>query len=139
MRHERHGEAEMESRGIAHQRVARRQIGMDGKRRLNIGEGRDDDPPDALDGIERQIAVMALDQAAHHLGLAGGPEGGAGFLALFDRDQRIDNLAALDQELMHVFVDAVDLDPQIGQRGRVLARRFGWWLGHFQGPGIWAD
>ena len=81
MRDERHREAEMKARGIAHQRVAGRQVGMHGERRLHIREGRDDDAPDALDGIERQNAFVALDQPAHHLGLARGAERRAGILA----------------------------------------------------------
>ncbi len=124
MRHERHRETEMEARGIAHQRVAGGKVGMHGKRRLHIGEGRNDDAPDALGGVERQVAVMALDQAAHHVGLARRAEGGAGFLGLFDRDQAVDDLAALDQELVHRLVDAIDLAPQIGERLVLLARRF---------------
>ena len=116
MRHEGHRETEMKPRGIAHQCVARGQIGMHGKWRLHIGEGRDDDAPDALDGVERQVAVMALDQPPHHVGLAGGPERGSGFLALFDRDQPVDDLAALDQQVVHFPVDAIDLDPQFGKR-----------------------
>ena len=116
MRHERHRKAEMETRGIAHQRIAGGKIGMDGERRLHIGEGRNDDPPNALGGIERQVAVMALDQPAHHLGFARWPKSGAGFFGLLDRDQVVDDLAALDQELVHLFVDAVDFLPQIGER-----------------------
>ena len=102
MRHERHREAEMETRGIAHQRVAGGEIGMHGERRLHIGEGRNDDPPDALGGIERQVAVMALDQPPHHVGLARRAKGGAGFFGLLHRDQTVDDLAALDQELVHL-------------------------------------
>ena len=116
MRHERHGEAEMEARGIAHQRIAGGQVGMHGERRLHVGEGRDDDAPDALDGVERQVAVMALDQPPHHVGLARRAEGGAGLLGLLHRDQTVDDLAALDQELVHRFVDAIDVAPQIGER-----------------------
>ena len=77
VRHERHREAEMEARGVAHRGVAGRQVGMHRERRLHIGEGRDDDAPDALDGVERQDAVVALDQPAHHVGLARRAEGGA--------------------------------------------------------------
>ena len=60
---------------------------------------------------------MALDQAAHHLGLARRTEGGAGFLRLLHRDQAVDDVAALHQEAVHGLVDAVDLAPQIGERG----------------------
>ena len=79
-------------------RVARRQVGMHRERRLDIGEGGDDDAPDALDGIERQDAFVPLDQPPHHLGLARRAEGGAAvFCAALDRDQPVDDLAALDQ------------------------------------------
>ena len=116
MGHERHREAEMEARGVAHVRVAGGQVGVDRERRLHKGEGRDDDAPDALGGIERQDAFVAIDQAAHHVGLARGAEGGAGFLRLLDRDQPVDDLAALHQEAVHGLVDAVDVAPQIGER-----------------------
>ena len=119
MGHERHREAEMKAGGIAHLRRARREVGMDAERRLHIGEGRDDDAPDALHGIERQDALMAIDQAAHHVGLARGPEGGALLLRLLDLDQAVDDLAALDQQTMHGLVDAVDLAAQIRQRRSV--------------------
>ena len=60
MRHVGHGEAEMKPRRIPHRGFADRNIGMHRERRLHIGEGRDDDAPDALDGVERQDAAMAL-------------------------------------------------------------------------------
>ena len=118
VRHERHREAEMEARAVAHRCVARRQVGMHGERRLHIGEGRDDDAPDALGGVERQDAVMALHQPAHHVGLARRAERRAGFLRLLDRDQAVDDLAALHQQPVHGLVDAVDLLAQIAQRRR---------------------
>ena len=124
MRHERHREAEMEARGIAHRGFARSQIGMHGIGRLHMREGRDDDAPDALDGVERQDAAMALDQLAHHRGFARRAEGGAGFLRALDRDQVLDDLAALDQERVHRRVDAVDLGPQSGKRWDVLVGLF---------------
>ena len=124
MRHERHGETEMKPRGIAHQRVAGGEVGVHGERRLHVGEGGDDDPPDALGGVERQAAVMALDETPHHVGLARRAERGAGFLGLLDRDQSFDDLAALDQERVHRLVDPIDLATQLGKRGFVLARRF---------------
>ncbi len=124
MRLERHGETEMKSRGIAHQRIAGRQVGMHGKRRLHIGESRNDDPPDALDGIERQVAVMAADQPAHHVGLARGAKGRAYFLGLFHRDQAVDDLTALHQQLVHRGIDAIDVAPYVGERQVLLARRF---------------
>ena len=100
---------------------------MHGKRRLHIGEGRNDHPPNAFGGIERQVAVMALDQTAHHVGFARGPKCGAGFFGFLDRDQMVDDFAALDQEFVHLFVDAVDLLPQIGERW--VGRAWGLWHG----------
>ena len=116
MRHKRHREAEMEARGIAHQRVARRQVGMHRKRRLHVSEGRNNDAPDGLGGFQRQGAAMPLDQPPHHVGLARRAEGRAGLLGLLDRDQGVDDLAALEQKRMHGLIDAVDLAPQIGKR-----------------------
>ena len=77
------------------------------------------------------------DEAAHHVGLARRAESGAGFLALFDRDQAIDDFAALDQKPMHLLVDTVDLAPQIGERLVLMARRFrhgSRWLNPAIGP-----
>jgi hypothetical protein len=39
--------------------VARREIGMHGERCLHLGEGRNDDSPDALGGVERQNAFAS--------------------------------------------------------------------------------
>ncbi len=117
--HERHREAEMKARRVAHVRIARRQVGMDRERRLHVREGRDDDAPDAFRRVERQQPAMALDQAAHHLGLARRTERGAGLLGALDRDQALDDLAALHEQAVHRLVDAVDLAPQVGERGRV--------------------
>ena len=44
---------------------------------------------------------------------------------LLDRDQAVDDLAALHQEAVHRLVDAVDLVAQIGERGRVGSGLFG--------------
>ncbi len=118
MRHERHREAEMEARGIPHRGFAERQIGMQRERRLHVGEGRDDDAPDAFDGIERQDAAMTLRQPAHHVGLARRPECGADFLGLLDRDQAIDDVAALHQQVVNLLVDGVDFFAQLLQGGR---------------------
>ena len=38
------------------------------------------------------------------------------FLRVLHRDERVDDLAALEQELVHRLVDAIDLAPQIGER-----------------------
>ncbi len=62
---------------------------------------------------------MPLDQPAHHLGLARRAERRAGLLAALGRDQPVDDLAALHQQLVHRLVDAVDLLAQIGERGCV--------------------
>ncbi len=59
---------------------------------------------------------MALDQPAHHVGLARRPERRAGLFGLLHRDQTLDDLAALDQERVHGCVDAIDLGAQIGER-----------------------
>src|ERR1700727_678740 len=67
---------------------------------------------------------MAFHQAAHHVGFAGGAERRADFLRVLHRDERVDDLAALEQQFMHRFVDAIDLAPQIGERWRLLAWRF---------------
>jgi hypothetical protein len=67
---------------------------------------------------------MTAHQAAHHFGFPRRAESGTGFFRLFDRDQLIDDFAALDQELVHGGVDAIDLAPQIGKRRRGFARRF---------------
>src|SRR5215208_8538584 len=58
MRHKRNGESEMKARAVAHQRVTGREIGMNRERRLHISEGRDDNAPDALGGIEWQDALV---------------------------------------------------------------------------------
>ncbi len=126
MRHIRHEETEMEARGIAHRGFADRHVGMYGERRLHIGEGRDDHAPDALDGIERQDAAMALDQAPHHVGLARRAKRRADLLGLLHPDQPVDDVATLHQQPMHLLVDRIDLLAQIGKRwrgGRRLGHR----------------
>ena len=80
MRHHRHGEAEMEALAVADRRFAAADVDMHGVGRLHVGEGRDDDAPDALDGVDRQPAGMALDDGAQHRGLARRPERGAAAL-----------------------------------------------------------
>jgi hypothetical protein len=133
MRHERHREAEMEAGGIPHGRFAHGQVGMHAIGGLNMGEGRNDDAPDALDGIKRKDAAMPLHQLAHHRDFARRPECGAGFLGALHRDQVFDDFAALDQERMHGFVDPVDFRTQGGQRrGGLwgLIGRLGGLIGH---------
>ena len=73
---------------------------------------------------------MALHQPPHHVGLARRPERRAGFLRLLDRDQAVDDLAALHQEPVHGLVDAVDLLAEIAEGGRV----FGLVCHGFTGP-----
>ncbi len=69
VRHKRDGEAEMKPRRIAHHGFPGGKVGVHRERCLDIGEGRDDDAPDTLGGIERQDTPMARHQAPHHLGL----------------------------------------------------------------------
>jgi len=90
---------------------------MYGKRRLHIRKSRDDDTPDALDGVERQHTAMALNQTAHHLGLARRTKRRADFLRLLHRDQPVDDVAALHQEAMHLLIDVIDFTAQVGKRG----------------------
>ena len=124
VRGERHREAEMEPGAVAQARVAAGDVGVDGIGRLHVGEGRDDDPPDPLDGVERQDPFVPRDDAAHHLGLARRPERRAAALACLDGDQAIDDLAALDQARVEIAVDPVDLVAQrLEAGGRRL--RFG--------------
>ena len=85
---------------------------MHRERRLDVGEGRDDDAPDALDGVERQDAAMALDQLAHHVGLARRAERRADLLGLLHLDQAVDDVAARHQQAMDLLVDRVDLLAQ---------------------------
>ena len=87
-----HREAEMEAGRVAHRRIAAGNVGMDGVGRLDIGEGRDDDPPDAFRRVEGQDALVTLGERPHHRGLAAGPEGGAGIGGLLHGDQPIDDL-----------------------------------------------
>ena len=100
-----HGEAEMKPRRIPHRGFADRNIRMHRERRLHVGEGRDDDAPDALDGVERQDAAMALHQPPHHVGLARRAERRADFLGLLDLDQAVDDVAARHQQAVHLLVD----------------------------------
>ena len=118
VRHERHREAEVKTCAVAHRGLAGREIGMHRKRCLHIGERRDDDAPDALRGIERQDAMMALHQAAHHVGLARRTERRAGLGGLLGGDQRVDDVATFHQQAVHRLVDAIDIAAQIGERGR---------------------
>ena len=125
VRDERHREAEVEARRVAHRRLADRKIAVHAERRLHIGEGRDDHPPDALGGIEWQDAVVALDQAPHHLGLARRTEGGARLGDAFDLDQPGNDLAPLHEQPVHLAIDAVDIGAQLGKRGQIGGLRHG--------------
>ena len=91
---------------------------MDAVIRLHEGEGRDDDAPDALDGVERQYSFVALDEPAHHVGLAAGAEGAAAAGARLDGDEPVDDLASLHQHFVQAGVDPVDLVAQISQSFR---------------------
>src|SRR5512146_2052775 len=110
MCNERHGKSEMKPRGVAHECVACRKIGMHGEGRLHICKGGDDYAPNALYRIKWQDAFVPSNQPSHHLRFARGPEGRcAGILASLDGDQSVDNFAALDQKLVHSLIDAIDL------------------------------
>ena len=69
--------------------------------------------PDMLDRRERQPAAMALDEAAHHIGLTARPERRAGLAGALDAHEGVDDTAALDEQAVHGIVDAVDLAAQI--------------------------
>jgi hypothetical protein len=59
---------------------------------------------------------MPLDQPTHHLRFASGPKRGCtSILAALDSNQAVNDVAALDQKLVHRLVDTVDLLSQIGQ------------------------
>ena len=61
---------------------------------------------------------MALDQLAHHAGLARRAERRADFLGLLHLDQPVDDVAARHQQAMDLLVDRIDLLAQFLQRGR---------------------
>ena len=124
-----HGEAEMKPRRIPHRGFPERNIGMHRKWRLDVSESRDDDAPDALDGVEGQDAAMALDQPAHHVGLARGAKGRADLLCLLHLNQAIDDVAARHQQAVDLRVDGVDFLAQHLER-----RRSGGRLRHLQNP-----
>ena len=90
---------------------------MDGERRLDVGERRDDDAPDALHRVEGQDAAMTLHQAPHHVGLTGRTEGGDPLLGLLHLDQPPDDIAALHQQAVHLGIDRIDF-PGAGRRAR---------------------
>ena len=125
MRHKRHGEAEVKPRRIPHRGFAGGEVGMHRERCLHVGESSDNDPPDALHGVERQDAAMTLHQPAHHVRLASGAECRADFLGLLHRNQPVDDVAPLHQEAVDLLVDRVDLLTQFLQRWRSGGR-----LGH---------
>ena len=52
----------------------------------------------------------------HHVGLAARPERRAAALARLDRDQPVDDAAALDQKFVHFAVDPIDFRAQFGQQ-----------------------
>ena len=68
------------------------------------------------DRVERQAAVMARRDHPHHVRLAAGAECRTAALPRLDRDQPVDDFAALHQQLVHLAVDPVDLFAQFGQR-----------------------
>ena len=114
--HERHREAEMEARGIAHRAspaersactengaCTKVKVAMMTRQMLStVSSGR----MPLWRSTSRRI--MSASRA--------GPERRAGFLRLLDRDQRVDDVAALHQQAVHRLVDAVDLAAQVGER-----------------------
>ena len=72
-----HGKAKMKPHAIAHRRITNRDIGMHPIRRLHIGEGRNNHPPNAFNRVERQQALVAFRQRAHHGCLAARAKRGA--------------------------------------------------------------
>ena len=101
-----------------------RHVDMDAVGRLDIGESRDDDAPDALDGVERQKTPMALDKRAHHRGFPRRAKRRAAALPRLDLDQTVDDAGpAPSAARASLRINSVDLDAQIGES------RFRW-LGH---------
>ena len=66
------------------------------------------------------VAGMAHDDAAHHVGLAVGPEGRAGLARALDLDQLGDHARAVDQKPVHGLVDRVDA---VADRRQRIGRR----------------
>ncbi len=58
---------------------------------------------------------MTLRETAHHVGFACGPEGRADFLRLLHRDETVDDVAALHQQLVHLLIDGIDFAAQVLQ------------------------
>ncbi len=58
---------------------------------------------------------MAGDEAAHHVRLAPRPKRRAAALPRLGFDQAVNDLAALDQELVQLGIDAIDLDSEVSQ------------------------
>ena len=127
MRHAGRREPEVKTRRIPHCGVASRHVGVNAVGRLNIGEGRDDHPPDALDRVERQKPTMPLDKRAHHRGFPRGTERRTPALTRLDLDQLVDDTPSRHEKLVHFRVDTVDLHSEIGE-GRLR------WLGHGRRP-----
>jgi hypothetical protein len=55
---------------------------------------------------------MADGDTPHHIGLPDRPERRPAALLGLDRDQPVDDLAALDQQFVHGLVDPVDIDTE---------------------------
>ena len=120
-------EAEIEARHVPHPLRLGIDVHRHVERRLQAREGGDDLAPDMLDGGERQDSVVARHEAAHHVGLAAGTEGGAGTARALGADERVDDGAALHQEAVDLLVDPVDL----GAKPCESRRRAFAFLGHY--------
>jgi hypothetical protein len=112
-------EAEVEAGEVAHGERVGAAVDHQRERRLHGREGGDDLAPDVLDRGQRQGAAVAGDEAAHHVGLAAGPEGGAGQAGALGGDQRVDHRAPLDEQAVHLGIDGVDPETERGERRRV--------------------
>ena len=136
MRHAGRGEAKVKARRVPHCRVAARHVDVNAVGRLDIGESRNDHPPDAFDGIERQTTPMPLDDRAHHRGFPRGTKRRTPSLTGLDLDQLVNDAPSLDEELVHLRVDAIDLDSEIGES---RLRRLGHGPSPFEGAGVSGD
>ncbi len=65
---------------------------------------------------------MSLDDRAHHRRLASGTKSGTSALGRLDLDQSINHAPSFNQKRVHLSVDPVDLNAQIGKS---RLRRFG--------------
>jgi hypothetical protein len=65
---------------------------------------------------------VALHEATHHLRFSRRPERGTGFLGLLRFDQAVDDLAALNEQVVHCLIEAIDLPSELN-KGRNFRKR----------------